>query len=650
MSPLIRTATSASPRSDERRAIELWEELPRPIRRRCHRDDAWAIDAEIRYRHIAAVAQKRKALAERMLDPNSPTLFEDRANFKAAVAADPVKFFRNCIWTRDPEAPVHRPRELPLLPYRFQVENWIRPWHRGIYEDRQRAAHEKTRRNLFTITIAGFELWAFRFLPGYKSWIATYKEKMVDNLDEWDSLFAKLRYMYRKCRQFYPWLFPALPSNSEHNKKMYLKFPRWEEGGEAIDEAMWGNEIIGCNPSDVSERGGACTRGVLDEAGWIADLDSFFDSIDDMTPHLIIGSTPPENAQHPFARIVKQAGGYEKNTAHWTHNPTRVAGIHWDEEADMRGPWSEKWRNPWYQQRLDENRGKLYIVSRNQDLDYEAAAGGKVFLGFSPSNQMGGDHPTDDDWDLYDPDWPLYVWFDLGRGDPWAFIWVQVSDVTNEIRIVDYYMRDNVTADFFAPMLGGWNFDRRQDWITAPDRMPWRSAVPWRYAEEEERIIRRWYGRKSLRWMRGAYDAHSRQSNSLHTVASIFQAYGFDVMGSHPAHQMEKWIDHGNACLPYVRVSGFLKGYRPQDQWPAIDEVFTYWSRMDSTEAGRAAKPKHDDYSHPGTAFIYGCQQISQPKPRRLGNPHSGTRRVDNRWHGPQTARKTPGRGAAGWL
>lgn len=631
-------------------AIEIWNALPEKIRERVPSEDAWAIREEDRYARWIETGHRRKELAERLLDPRNPNLLAERTAFKHACAADPVRFMRNCIWTRDPEGPITRPRELPLVPLRFQIDNWVKPWHDGLYQRRQRCVHEKTRRNLFTITLAAFATWGFRFIPGWKNWFASYEDSMVDNLDEWDSLFAKVRYMWTKCVEFYPWLFPVLPDHTDVNKKGYLKFPEWRDGGHEIDRACWGNEILGLNPSDVAGRGRGCGWGAMDEASWVDELEATLDSIESMTPHLVLGGTPPKNAQHPFAIIVKQGGAWLKNTAHWTHNAGNIENIRWDPEAETRGPWTEKWRNPWYERILEENRGREHIVSRNYDLDYEASASGRVFLGFMPSFQVGSTDPAADDYDLYDPSWPLYCWFDTGRGDPWAWWWVQISDQTGEIRVVDYYMRDDVTVDYFAPMIGGWNFDQRASWLTAPDRLPWRQAVPWRYTAEEERIIRRWYGRVRPKWLRGDDDVKSRHGSSLHTMATILGAYKHVVISSSMAHNREKWIEHANACLPHVRISGFLKNYRPKDRWPSAEDVFMYWSRLASTEAGREAKPRHDDYSHPGTAFVYGCQQIAQPKPAFKGNPHKPSgRTVDTQRFGVQTARKSPTRDRVGW-
>lgn len=631
-----------------------WLKLPDPIRRRCPLEDAWAIDPDVRYAAWEAAANKRKRLAERLLDPRNPKLKEERQTFVHRIGADPVAFFKNCAWSRDPEGPLERPRELPLIPYRYTVVKWIDVWHKGLKKKRHRAVHEKTRRNLLTITLMVFELWAWMFVPGYKSWVASHSDNAIDQLDEWDSLFGKLRYSMRKLREFFPWLLPYMPLSTDTNKKAYLRYPEWIEKGVELNRNCWGNEILGLLPSEVAGRGGACGRGTVDEAAWVKDLASFYDSIESMTPHLYLPSTPPANMQHPFAVLAKsRSKAWLVNSAHWTHNPAKVQGIEWckGDEWGYRGPWSEWWRNPWYVERLEENRGQLHHVSRNEDLDYQATGAGKVFIGFQPSEQCGSPDRGDDSYDLYDPDWPLYVWYDVGMGDPWALIWAQVSDATGEIRIVDYYMCTDVTAEYFIPMVLGWNYDRRGEWVTAPERLPWTMRVPQSYSPEAQRIIRRWYGRRKPKMLAGDIAGRARAASSPRTVEKIWRDYGIiDVRSGSPAHNLDAWIAHANSCLPNIRISGFLVGYRPEGVWPSIDETLVYWQRMESTEAGREAKPLHDDYSHPGSALVYGLKHLPQT---RYAERHRQTRvrQVMPRIRGPATMGRAPARDpSTGWL
>lgn len=644
--PLPKRVRSAAPTAESELGYEYWQNLPPEIKAHIPVADAWGLHPDTAYEKWRQAAFARKRLAERLLDTRNSNLAEERARFKRAIWSDPIRFFSNVIWTKDPEAPWGRPKELPFVPFQYVLDQWIGPWYTNLRKRRTRTIHRKTRRVMFSISLMGFEYFCWRTLPGYKAWVSSYRDDKVDNLDSWDSLFAKLRFFHRKAREFYPWLFPDMPSSSDVNKKYIWAFPEWSMEGHKIDQACWGNELLGIVPTDLAgARAGGYLRGTADEVAWYEAPKGLIEAADPATPHLGMGSTPKDPQNYFSVRSRERTESVLVTETHWTHNPLQSQGIYWDpdDEWGMRPGMTKGWRTKLYVQILEENRADLTVVARNHDLAEQATSGGKVFLTWSASSNISEKE------DLYDPEWPLYVWYDVGYGDPWAFWWVQISDATHEILIVDYYMKAGVGPDFFIPMIQGWNFDQQAQWRAAPSRKLFLEQFPnYRYSLQEEEIIRRWYGRRRPRYLVGDHSGKQRHGGQR-SVEQTWQDYGMFSLSSSPAHHMNDWILHANACIPRMQLSKRLVGLRPERSWPSADEIFEYWSRMESTEAGREAKPLHDDYSHGGTAIVYGCQHLPH-SPQGAVDPKTGDRVVADRRIQVHTVLKERRDPHTGWL
>jgi hypothetical protein len=568
--------------------------------------------------------------------------------FKLKCSQDVEFFMSNCIWTRDPEGKMGLGRQLPLILFDYMKTHWIRPWVRSLTKHRSRRAHEKGRRMRMSIDRMAFEVWKLRYLPGSHSWVATDTIDMLDQGEDWNSLFGKFRYMWRMCREAYPWMFPELPIHTEVNKAKYIRFPEWKVGGRPCDRAVWGNELYGFLPSEVGGRGGASRSGFVDEAGWCKDLAKFLDSIEDMTPDLVLASTPPEEITHPFSVKVHETLGYEVSTSHWTHDPVKSQGVYWDEEADHRGPHTQKWRSPAYEQELRDRTSQE--VARNWDIDYMATAGLRCFLNFQTEVNCGSKDPNDPTFDLYDPSLPVQVWYDVGRGDPWSYIWVQEDMRKGHLNIVDYWMKDDVTMHWWVPLLLGWSWDQKRNWKTQPEKLPWIEAVPWRYSDEEQEIIRRWHKRrhwapngqyyKGPDLLIGDFQGAARTATDLHTVEERFDHYGVFCQSAPVSHKMDRLIEHADEVMLRTRISGRLVGVKPCGRWPSVDECFHYWRRMESLETGREAKPLHNEFSHTGTAFVYGSRWLPLHLGARLDK--KAGRVIEELSVGPYTAQQMP--------
>jgi len=349
-----------------------------------------------------------------------------------------------------------------------------------------------------------------------------------------------------------------------------------------------------------------------------------------------MGSSAPSDTNNLFWKR-RELKAVKHNVAPVWLNPLNLHNVHWSEgdaaegdmySGEMRGEHTQKWRS--------DPINKMYSVctsqeaARNIDIDPLAVAGGKVFLNYSSKRCDGEKILGSPTWDLWTPDLPLQVWYDVGRGDPWAFWWVQVDFDEGWVNVVDFTTRDTVTVHWFIPMLLGWNFDGKDRWITAPERMPWRDAVPWMYDADEEMRIRRWYSRRGVLGGQieqgfGCYfGTHSHGGDNL-SIEQRFMEYKLPMQSFPAQYKMGNWIEQADEVLLRTRISGFLIDKRPQNgMWPACNEIFTFWRRGESKESTmKPSEPLHDAYSHGGTAWVFGARWLPMLVQAKMRGGHS---------------------------
>lgn len=621
----------------ERLAQSAWQDLPPSIRRLIPKDDAWALTPKGRQLRLSMEVERRLALSAR-LTAQTEKGAEERSKFLACCTADPRFLFRHCLWTKDPERRMGCGTEIPLVPYSYMLDpiplgkglrggGWVSDFHRFVKAGKQsRACYTKSRRMLFSITCMGFMAWALRFEPGFHAWASSVREDRIDAGDNFDALFGKLRFFWSKLHEFYPWLYPELPpwGTSSINKEFYVEHPRWEEGPIRVAEGSWGNSIVGCMANEASRRGGAALMGVIDEAAWVEKLAASLDDVEMSTTILVLASSV-SHPEHPFSKRSDGRHGYETSVTPVLLNPMLMEEGFDDPDGVDFVPWVRKHRSRYICEQIKTLPPDVF--ERNVNINPRGAAGSRVLNAFTSSN-AGSPREDAPDFDLYDPRLPVEIWFDSGRRDAWAVWWVQIADMTQQVRLVDFWMREDVSVEWWLPLILGWPPEARDKWVTLPDRQQWKSRVPWPYGDEDFDVARTWNRRYSMPGAKRpkiAYtdtSASQRQPNFHLTVQEILAYYGISCGIVQSSRNVEAFIDHANLVIGRTKIEGRIADRHPVSggvSFPTPVQCFSHWEWLPSTPKDPKPHPAHDIYSHPCTAFVHGVQHLPATIPHKFG-------------------------------
>lgn len=173
---------------------------------------------------------------------------------------DILHWFDTWVWTYDPRLagkidPITRE---PLSPYvRFIL--WPRQrefvlWLCDRIAKGEPWVLEKSRDQGATFLCAAVFLWFWLYVPGFKATFGSRDADLVDNLGDPDSIFEKLRLMYRRLPK---WMLPIGFDQRRHDNLFQLTNP------------ATGATITGDAGDDMG-RGGRCTVYVVDEGAFVA--------------------------------------------------------------------------------------------------------------------------------------------------------------------------------------------------------------------------------------------------------------------------------------------------------------------------------------------------------------------------------------------
>jgi hypothetical protein len=176
----------------------------------------------------------------------------------AICAEDKIYWMNNYGWTYDPRNPLDTPPLPATLPFDLcerQIE--LYQWFDYILSQRQDGCVKKSRGVGFTWSAGSYAWHRWRFVPGFKTTFGSRKSTEVDQIGNPDTIFEKIRMLYRK---FPKWMLPKGFNPDLHDKQNLLINP---ENGNAIRGE--GGEEMG--------RGGRSSLYILDEAAYIEHAD-----------------------------------------------------------------------------------------------------------------------------------------------------------------------------------------------------------------------------------------------------------------------------------------------------------------------------------------------------------------------------------------
>lgn len=309
-------------------------------------------------------------------------------------------------FTADPR-PQANPHDLPFIMYDFQKEAvaWL---IRAIEEGRD-GLIEKSRDMGLSWIIVYVSVWYWLFKDGSNILMGSYKEALVDDKSI-DSLFGKVDYIIQSLPK---WMLPRGWNKDKHRTQLKI-----------INPMTW-SQITGDTMNSDFGRGARKTVIFFDELGSWAYGQDAWESSSASTACRIGNSTP--KGYNFFAMLRdKKFGDIDVLTLHWSKHPLK----------DQK----------WYE--YEKARNSPETIAQELDISYTKSQTGRVYPEWNDSNVEFGNYP-------YNPEWPLYVFWDFGNTDDTAIVWAQKNPDNGKLRIIDSYSNSGKVIGFFIPFITG---------------------------------------------------------------------------------------------------------------------------------------------------------------------------------------------------
>lgn len=319
-------------------------------------------------------------------------------NFVKMCAKDILFFFNAALWTYDPRSEL---KDLPFITYPFQ-DDYIN-WLVERIDKQDDGLTDKSRDMGVSWMVLGVLVHKWLFDAGFSALIGSYIETLVDDKDNMDTHFGRLRYIISRLPAF---MQPKL-------NDPYMKLVNLENN----------NTIIGYAPTEKFSRQGRYTVIWPDEFAFWQHGRSAWTSMGDASRCRIPTSTV-NGKGNKFAELSLKSR-INKQTLHWRLHPLK----------------DDKWYAKECERRTPEE------VAQELDINYNKSVLDRVYPEFCDRNYM--------EIEEYNPLQPLYVAWDFGLNDPTALIWLQEDLKTGQVRIVDSYQSNNKSIDFFVPFITG---------------------------------------------------------------------------------------------------------------------------------------------------------------------------------------------------
>jgi phage terminase large subunit len=230
---------------------------------------------------------------------------------RARCAADVLYWFGKWVYTYDPRL-IGKPGgafvQFNLWPKQRDMVTWLK----GQIDASEEGLVEKSRDVGASYVCAGVALWAWLFLPGFK---ATFGSRVVDDVDQKDnpdSIFAKLRIMISRLPTE---MLPDGFTRGQHDNYMRLVNPA--TGATITGE---GGENMG--------RGGRSTVYFLDEAARVPNADQVEKALSGNTDCVI------------WVSSVNGMGNLFARKRHSILKPHQIFRLHWRDDPRKTEEWA----------------------------------------------------------------------------------------------------------------------------------------------------------------------------------------------------------------------------------------------------------------------------------------------------------------------
>ncbi len=246
----------------------------------------------------------------------------------------------------------------------------------------------------------------------------------------------------------------------------------------------------------------------------------------------------------------------------------------------IRLHWSEYFDGAWYERQKSKLGGDPTLVAQELDIDYEGSGNDRIFYNFPDANFR-----PDVKFDPALRESTVVAW-DFGIRDFTAGAVIQYHEGLNEFRVVDSMLVYNVPFEDVLRLLT----ERDSGLLealrhkTRPEMWEtlyrfYAGTVSWRYAD-----IR----------MTGDPAANARSLTDGTSISDLFFDYGIDF---------ETYSDRTEPVLSAIR--GRADRIFVRDDLVEVKECLKKWS-YEIDRNGQPVKPRHDEFSHMGSALKYG--------------------------------------------
>jgi hypothetical protein len=451
----------------------------------------------------------------------------------AACKKDPIFFIDNFGWifAAKSELQINGDPNFPFITFDFQKE-FINDICKHIDEG-QDVIVEKSRDMGVSWLFVYIIMWYWLFDESFSSHIGSYVENMVDN-GTVDSLFGKFDYVLDNLPK---WFMPKRFNPKKHRQSMKLLNPE--------TFAL----ITGQAPTKNFGKGARKKVIVFDELpAWEYGKEAWDTSAD--TTSCRIGNGTSQGANFFKALRDGMFGEIDVITLHWRLHPLKD--------------------DKWYE--FECSRRDAETIARELDISYEGSQVGRVYPQFIQSREFGKFN--------YDPEGPLYTFWDLGASDNTAIIWFQGT--MEDPVIVDAYTNKGKGIEFYVPFITGFIEDETkytlEDLQIINDHSNWKRPIK-NIAGPDANFVHQSYNKSINDVLRSkginlTVEKGSKDFNPRKEAMRILMRHKIKINENKRTKYMAMCID--NAHYPKVKRGG-------------MDEIKSVLPVHDFTEAYRSA-------------------------------------------------------------